>query len=109
MTSALRAMVDAQAGTFQHYLWYYRQQQRLAVHLERPRRRSARPRAAREGHLVQRSVSCVVLVQEPGHNFGMQHSSSLACGTRAFADDPNGCTDSEYGDRSIRWAAAAAT
>jgi hypothetical protein len=39
-----------------------------------------------------------VLVQEPGHNFGMQHSSSLKCGTSPYADDPNSCTASEYGD-----------
>ena len=44
------------------------------------------------------STSCVVLVQEPGHNFGMQHSSSLACPGASFADDPNTCTASEYGD-----------
>jgi len=39
-----------------------------------------------------------VLVQEPGHNFGMQHSSSLACTGASFADDPNTCVSSEYGD-----------
>jgi MYXO-CTERM domain-containing protein len=40
----------------------------------------------------------VVLVQEPGHNFGMQHSSSIACTGASLADDPNTCTASEYGD-----------
>jgi hypothetical protein len=44
------------------------------------------------------SISCVVTVQEPGHNFGMQHSSSLACPSATFADDPSTCTHSEYGD-----------
>jgi MYXO-CTERM domain-containing protein len=44
------------------------------------------------------SISCVVTVQEPGHNFGMQHSSSMACPGTTFADDPNTCTHSEYGD-----------
>jgi len=45
------------------------------------------------------SISCVVTVQEPGHNFGMQHSSSMQCTAPAiFADDPNTCTHSEYGD-----------
>ena len=49
------------------------------------------------------SASCVVLVQEPGHNFGMLHASSMRCGTgataRSFVDQPMGtCTHSEYGD-----------
>jgi hypothetical protein len=43
----------------------------------------------------------VVLVQEPGHNFGMMHSSSMTCtGMTSFADDPDSaCTHNEYGDR----------
>jgi MYXO-CTERM domain-containing protein len=49
------------------------------------------------------SAGCVVLVQEPGHNFGMLHASSMRCGTgataRSFVDQPMGaCTHSEYGD-----------
>jgi len=44
-------------------------------------------------------VSCVVTVQEPGHNYGMAHSSSMACGTATFADDLSTCVHSEYGDR----------
>ena len=40
------------------------------------------------------------MIQEPGHNFGMQHSSSMDCGTEVFPDAPDGtCTHSEYGDR----------
>jgi hypothetical protein len=80
LASDLRPMIT---GTFNHYLWY------LGTSTGSP---------CTWGGLG--STSCVVLVQEPGHNFGMQHSSSLACGTSAaFLDDPNGCTDSEYGDR----------
>jgi MYXO-CTERM domain-containing protein len=45
------------------------------------------------------SVSCVVAVQEPGHNYGMQHSSSITCGGAPFADNPSSCTHSEYGDK----------
>ena len=44
------------------------------------------------------SSSCVVVVQEPAHNFGMQHSSSLRCNGAAFANDPSSCTHDEYGD-----------
>jgi hypothetical protein len=45
------------------------------------------------------STNCVVLVQEPGHNFGMKHSSSMKCGGVVFHDVPMGnCVHSEYGD-----------
>ena len=41
----------------------------------------------------------MVLAQEPGHNFGMQHSSALRCPGKTFVDDPTGaCTHIEYGD-----------
>jgi len=45
------------------------------------------------------SIGCVVTVQEPGHNYGMNHSSSLNCGTAFLTDTLAGCTHSEYGDR----------
>jgi hypothetical protein len=49
------------------------------------------------------SSGCVVLAQEPGHNFGMVHSSSLSCnqgGSKVpLALPGNGtCTHSEYGN-----------
>ena len=46
------------------------------------------------------SVSCIVTVQEPGHNYGLQHSASLNCPGTPFPDDPStSCTHNEYGDR----------
>jgi MYXO-CTERM domain-containing protein len=45
------------------------------------------------------SVGCTVAVQEPGHNYGMQHSSSITCGSAPFADSLSSCTHSEYGDK----------
>jgi hypothetical protein len=46
------------------------------------------------------TLGCVATVQEPGHNFGMNHSSSISCGTGVpFADDLTNCTHNEYGDR----------
>jgi MYXO-CTERM domain-containing protein len=45
------------------------------------------------------SLGCVVLVQEPGHNFGMNHSSGMKCGSAIFADNPaTACQHDEYGD-----------
>jgi MYXO-CTERM domain-containing protein len=46
------------------------------------------------------SIGCVVTVQEPGHNYGMNHSSSMTCtGGAPIADDMTSCTHNEYGDR----------
>ncbi|HEY2901010.1 MAG TPA: hypothetical protein VGL59_10570 [Polyangia bacterium] len=44
------------------------------------------------------SAGCVVLAQEPGHNFGMQHSSTISCKGGALTDDVTACVHSEYGD-----------
>jgi hypothetical protein len=44
------------------------------------------------------ATGCTVLVQEPLHNFGMQHSSSLRCNGTPLANNPSSCTHSEYGD-----------
>jgi MYXO-CTERM domain-containing protein len=45
------------------------------------------------------TISCVATVQEPGHNYGMVHSSSMSCGATTFADDLSNCTHNEYGDK----------
>jgi MYXO-CTERM domain-containing protein len=93
LATDLRGMIP---GTFQHYLWYFGSRQAACMWTglasvgtpDRPSRDT----------WYNASTSCVVLVQEPGHNFGMQHSSSLTCPNAALADDPNTCTASEYGD-----------
>ena len=93
LANDLRAMIP---GTFQHYLWYFGTNQSACqwsglASLGTPDKPS-------KDTWYNASTNCVVLVQEPGHNFGMQHSSSLACPGASFADDPNSCTASEYGD-----------
>src|SRR3569623_1951866 len=93
LASDLRGMIP---GTFQHYLWYFGTNQSACqwsglASLGTPDKPS-------KDTWYNASTNCVVLVQEPGHNFGMQHSSSLACPGASFADDPNSCTASEYGD-----------
>lgn len=105
LASDLRSMIP---GTFQHYLWYFGSTfSACAWSGLASVGTSAKPS---RDTWYNASTSCVVLVQEPGHNFGMQHSSSLACPNGAsFADDPNTCTASEYGDVFDRWAARAAT
>ena len=93
----LRPMIT---GTFDQYLWYFGSRQQcdwagLAAlgTADRPQRDS----------WYNASSGCVVLAQEPGHNFGMVHSSSLACtsgGARVPLALPGQgtCTHSEYGN-----------
>jgi hypothetical protein len=95
--SALRSQVnDALGTTPQNYLWYF---------LTRNSSCSwaglasvGNPMTPARDTWYNASSSCVVLVQEPAHNFGMQHSSSLRCGSSSFANDPSTCTHDEYGD-----------
>jgi hypothetical protein len=97
LTQQLKPMVDAQlGGTSQNYLWFFGSQTQSCgwsglASVGTPQKPSANT-------WYNHSVGCVVLVQEPGHNFGMQHSSSLKCGTSTMMDDPNDCSASEYGD-----------
>ncbi|MBC8132071.1 MAG: hypothetical protein H7X95_03745, partial [Deltaproteobacteria bacterium] len=93
LANALRPMIP---GTFQHYLWYFGSRQAscgwsglASVGT------AARPS---KDTWYNASTGCVVLVQEPGHNFGMMHSSSIRCPGVPLADNTAGCTASEYGD-----------
>jgi hypothetical protein len=45
------------------------------------------------------TLGCTATVQEPGHNYGMQHSSSITCSGAPFLDNPSSCTHGEYGDK----------
>jgi hypothetical protein len=45
------------------------------------------------------SISCVVAVQEPGHNYGAQHSSAITCSGVGITDSLASCQHSEYGDK----------
>jgi hypothetical protein len=95
---ALRAQVDAMVpAPVTNYLWYFGSRQPgcgwegLAT--------LGSPAHPTRDTWYNASNSCVVLAQEPGHNFGMQHSSSMSCAGKTFVDAPDGvCTHAEYGD-----------
>lgn len=97
-TRSLADTLKSQLGVYDHYLWYLGARNTscgwggLAE--------SGLPSRPTNDSWYNGSAGCVVLVQEPGHNFGMMHSSSMTCGTSTFADDPDAtCTHVEYGDR----------
>lgn len=99
VSATLRAQVDQLAGgRSDHYLWYFGSRQSGcgfagAAALGSP----ARPQ---QDSWYNASSGCSVLVQEPGHNLGLQHSSSMVCpGNQPFVDAPDRtCTHNEYGD-----------
>jgi MYXO-CTERM domain-containing protein len=88
---------------YDQYLWYFQSRQAgcgwagLASlgTADRPQRNS----------WYNASSGCVVLAQEPGHNFGMVHSSSMRCtnggGTAVpiIASGGGTCVHSEYGNQ----------
>jgi hypothetical protein len=44
------------------------------------------------------SLGCVVLMQEPGHNFGLMHANTMSCSGASFSATPaSSCTITEYG------------
>jgi MYXO-CTERM domain-containing protein len=99
LANTMRAMIP---GTFNHYLWYL--EPRTAACQWSGLASSGRPEKPSRDTWYNGSSGCVVLVQEPGHNFGMQHSSSMKCTEGGmpvtFSDQPMGpCVHSEYGDR----------
>jgi hypothetical protein len=93
LTNMLRPMIP---GTFQHYLWYFGSKQASCKWAGLASVGTA-AKPSRDTWYNAAS-GCVVLVQEPGHNFGMQHSSSIRCAGVPLADDTMTCTASEYGD-----------
>ncbi|HET6281097.1 MAG TPA: MYXO-CTERM sorting domain-containing protein [Polyangia bacterium] len=95
LATDLRPMIP---GNFQHYLWYLGSRNASCGWSGLASVGTAQ--APSRDTWYNASTGCVVLVQEPGHNFGMSHSSSMTCGTQTFSDNPmTDCRHSEYGDR----------
>ena len=80
--------------TYDHYIYYFGPVARCGAGLARV---GSANRPASDTWL-NGSSGCVLLFQEPGHNFGLMHSSSLACPNASFANDLSQCVVSEYGN-----------
>jgi MYXO-CTERM domain-containing protein len=100
VANRLRAMIP---GQFNQYLWYFGARQ-MGCGWAGLAQLGRADRASRDSW-YNASSGCVVLVQEPGHNFGMVHSSSAACtsnGTPVSLIVPGEagatCTHGEYGN-----------
>jgi MYXO-CTERM domain-containing protein len=100
--AAAQALAPMVTGTYDQYLWFFGSEidgcpwggvAQLGT-AERATRHS----------FYNANADCVVLVQEPGHNFGMVHSSALRC-TRGgqpvsmvATGDGGSCSHDEYGN-----------
>jgi MYXO-CTERM domain-containing protein len=94
----LRPMIP---GTYDQYLWFFGKKVATCDWSGLASGGSA-VRPAKDSWF-NGSTDCGTLVQEPGHNFGMNHSSSLRCtlgsAKVSFITDTEGtCTHSEYGN-----------
>jgi MYXO-CTERM domain-containing protein len=95
LATALRPMIP---GSYNHYLWYM--EPRNADCSFSGLASGGTPTRPARDTWYNGSSGCVVLMQEPGHNFGMRHSSFMKCPGASFVDAPDGtCTHNEYGDR----------
>jgi hypothetical protein len=95
LATSLRASVPA---GFDHYLWYFGS--RVASCGFAGVAVTGTPTRPSRDSWYNAASDCVVLVQEPTHNFGALHSSSMKCKNgMPFADDPGTtCAHNEYGD-----------
>jgi hypothetical protein len=100
LASAMTSMIP---GKFDQYLWFFGTQQ-AACDFAGTAELGRVDRPAR--HSWYNSFSqCNILVQEPGHNFGMAHSSAMRCIRAgqpvpiAWPDEPGAdCKHVEYGN-----------
>ena len=98
LANGLRSQANSALGlTPDHYLWFFLTENDSCGWAGLAAVGSATNPA--DDTWYNASSGCTVLVQEPAHNFGMQHSSSLRCGSAVFANNPSSCTHDEYGDR----------
>jgi hypothetical protein len=94
MVNAIRPQIP---GQFDHYLWYIGSRSQACGWAGLGE--VGTPDNPANDTWYNAAFGCVVLVQEPGHNLGGQHSSHLDCGDQIFVDAPNGvCGHEEYGD-----------
>jgi hypothetical protein len=73
LSKALKPMVNTMGGgaKFDHYLWYFAT--KVSACSWSGLGEVGTPQAPSDDTWYNASASCVVMVQEPGHNFGMQH------------------------------------
>ncbi len=93
-TGMYKAIEPMITGTYNHLIYYFKQSN-LCDFGGLGEEGSALKPAKRTW--MNGSLSCVVLMQEPGHNLGLMHANTMKCGTSSFSATPASCTITEYG------------
>jgi len=95
-TSGMAKAIEAKiTGTYNHLIYYF-PRSTLCDFAGLGEEGSATRPAKRTW--MNGSLSCVVLMQEPGHNLGLMHANTMKCGTSSFSTTPaTSCTVTEYG------------
>jgi MYXO-CTERM domain-containing protein len=92
MYTAVEKMIT---GTYNHLIYYFKMSSLCNWGGLGEEGSSVRP-AKRTW--MNGSLSCVVLMQEPGHNLGLMHANTMKCGSSSFSTTPaQSCTITEYG------------
>ena len=91
LASSMRGMVS---GTYDHFLFFMSSCVGSAFHSD-----LGQPSQPRQYSWYHGVAPLASLVRGISRNLGFESSSSLGCGDRSFADDPNTCTHGETGDR----------
>jgi MYXO-CTERM domain-containing protein len=93
-TGMFQAIEPMITGTFNHLIYYFNRASTCSFgglgeegNVAKPAKRT----------WMNGSLSCVVLMQEPGHNLGLMHANTIKCGTESFSTTPSSsCTITEY-------------
>jgi len=94
-TGMYKAIEPMITGSYNHLIYYFNQTNLCQWSGLGEEGSTARP-AKRTW--MNGSLSCVVLMQEPGHNLGLMHANTMKCGTSSFSTTPaTSCTITEYG------------
>ncbi|HSS38917.1 MAG TPA: MYXO-CTERM sorting domain-containing protein [Polyangia bacterium] len=94
-TGMYKAIEPMITGTYNHLIYYFNETSLCQFgglgeegSVSRPAKRT----------WMNGSLTCVVLMQEPGHNLGLMHANTIKCGTSSFSTNPgSSCTITEYG------------
>jgi MYXO-CTERM domain-containing protein len=97
-TTGLYKAIEPQiTKTYNHYIYYFGQNASACAWGGLGEEGSVGKPAKRTW--INGADSCVVLMQEPGHNLGLMHGNTLACPGASFSATPaTSCTVTEYGD-----------
>ncbi|HEY4156877.1 MAG TPA: hypothetical protein VGM29_02225, partial [Polyangiaceae bacterium] len=87
--------VTALGRTYDHYYLYWGSEQNCGPGWGEE---GTETRPGKSVWLNNDGTFCTATGQEIGHNFGLMHASTMACGANTISNDTSTCTSNEYGN-----------